>query len=356
MITLNENWTDRQTWDAFVTGHPQGRFCHLFDYGQIVSCYGYAPVHLAFLKDGSLAAVLPGSRVNSLLYGRKLVSQPFSEYGGLLADAALSAEDIRAIATLLHDYAGAHRQPSLIEMHGNHGIPANLREDLFIPRNPHHIALLDLERPIEELWEKVVRYSVRKAVNQARKKGLEVFEECDEGIIRERFFPLYLKSMKRLGVPPHKIDYYLGCARAFGADMKIFWAAKDKTVLAGLLGFACGRRVNIVNIVSTPESWQDRPNDLIHWEFVKWAAENGYKVFDFGSVRYEGQMTYKRKWGCIFEEHKHYLMSARQSDVDTATFDSSSDSMARMSKIWARAVPLGVGAWIGPMIRKHLAR
>lgn len=201
-----------------------------------------------------------------------------------------------------------------------------------------------------------MQYSVRKGVNKAQGHGVEAVAECDLAIIRERFYPLYLKSMKRLGVPPHSLAYYVRCSELLGDRLKIFWAVRDKEFLAGLLGFVCGDRVNIINIVSDPDSWKYAPNDLIHWEFIKWAAEAGLKHFDFGSVRYDGQRTYKKKWGAAFEDHGYYLLSRDASRAAQATFNSSSPRMMSMSKIWSSYVPETVAQLAGPLIRKHLVR
>jgi hypothetical protein len=356
MIYLQENWRDGEAWDDFVDRHDESRFCHLFRYASVVECYGYEPRNLCFLNDDTIVGVLPAVEVRSLFFGRKLVSQPFSEYGGLLLDPALKDEEVTRILCLLRAYRDTRLGAGSIEMHGNHGISEKWRGHQMVVSALQHIALLWLDRPVDELWNSSVRYSVRKAVKQARGHGLDVTIECDENIIQERFFPLYLKSMHRLGVPPHKIDYYLNCYHRFGDRMILFWARKGNSDVAALLGFSCAGRVSIINTVSDPEQWHLRPNDLLHWEFLKWATETGHRLFDFGNVRYDGQMTFKKKWGCEFYEHKHYVIVGDNVAEQARTFDSSAGSMQMMASLWSRYMPLSVAKRIGPMIRKHLVR
>jgi CelD/BcsL family acetyltransferase involved in cellulose biosynthesis len=355
-IILNDDWSDRASWDAFVEAHDQGRFCHLYGYGDVVACYGgYKPVRLAFLKGRTIVAVLPATAVRSLFFGRKLVSQPFSEYGGLLIEPTLSAADADTIYALVSDYLKRHLSLRAVELHGDHGIPPQFRPGPFEPRNPHEVAVLSLDGDTDTLFQKTVQYSVRKGVNKARANGVDAFEACDLRIIHERFYPLYLKSMKRLGVPPHAIAYYIRSQEILGDRLKIFWASREKEILAGLLGFVCGSRVNIVNIVSTPESWKYAPNDLIHWAFIKWAAECGFKYFDFGSVRYEGQRTYKKKWGATFAPHGYHLLS-REAAKKPATFSSSAPALVSLSKMWSEYVPERLAQFAGPFIRQQLVR
>lgn len=356
MIVLGEDWRDGEAWDRFVERHEQARFCHLFKYAGVVACYGYAPRNICFLKDRAIVGVLPAVDVKSLLFGRKLVSQPFSEFGGLLLDPTLGDGDIAEIFELLREYLQRHPAIRSIEIHGNHGVPDAWRDRLAIEAIPHHIGYLELNRSVDELWTKVIRPSVRNKVTQARKHGLEASSRCNEDIIRQWYFPMYLRSMKRLGVPPHKIDYYLNCYDAFGDNMIIFWATKGSTAIAALLGFSCSTRVNIINTVSDPEHWHLRPNDLVHWEFIKWAAETNHKYFDFGSIRYQGQMEFKKKWGCQMAEHKHYFFVPREATKSARTVDSSSKLMTGMAALWSHYMPIALARVFGPMIRKHLAR
>ena len=171
------------------------------------------------------------------------------------------------------------------------------------------------------------------------------------------FFALYQLSMKRLGSPPHPLRYFTELWHGFGLDMRIFWAIKGGVRIAGLLGFVCGPRVAIVNIVSDERYWEFRPNDLIHWEFIRWAKEQGLGWFDFGSVRYAGQEQYKAKWGCDLADSGYYFLPpAGEPVAHTGTFDSSGGMMQRASALWAKARPGVIARAVGPALRKHLIR
>ena len=42
-----------------------------------------------------------------------------------------------------------------------------------------------------------------------------------------------------------------------------------------------------------------RPNDLLFWEAMRWASDNGYRTYYFGadSPLQDGLLSYKKKWG-----------------------------------------------------------
>ena len=356
MIALHENWTDQARWDDFVAGHAQARFSDWWRYGQVVDCYGYEPANLCFTEGPRIVAVLPAVRARSLVFGRRLISQPFSEYGGLLLDDGLSDEQAHAVFDLLKRFLARGRRGGTIEIHGNHGVRPALREPMFTATSPHHIAFLDTRRPADEIWKNELNQGARKSVNKARKAGLVVTEDHSPQAIERDFFALYLQSMKRLGVPPHRIGYYLNCERLLGAHLRILWAELDGKRVAALLGFACGKRVSIINTVSDPAYWSLCPNDLLHWEFVSRTAAEGYDFFDFGSVRYGGQEEFKRKWGCQLAEHKRYFLCGQTAAASAKTFDTSGPVMSSFSTLWARYMPQAVCTRLGPVIRGQLMR
>jgi lipid II:glycine glycyltransferase (peptidoglycan interpeptide bridge formation enzyme) len=216
MFSVVDEWADPAAWDAFVRVHPQPRYCQLFGYGRVVSCYGYRPHYLAFRRNGELVGVLPAAEVSSMLYRRRLVSQPFSEYGGILLHPELSSEDVQAALQALQRYLGQSGGFPSLEIHGNHGL-GDMPRTLTRTQDPvGHIAFMQLTPDADALWRNVLKPAVRNKVRQAHNNGVTVSFKNDETTLRQDFFPLYLKSMKRLGVPPHKFAYYARSLAEFG--------------------------------------------------------------------------------------------------------------------------------------------
>jgi lipid II:glycine glycyltransferase (peptidoglycan interpeptide bridge formation enzyme) len=356
MIRMDEDWQDAAAWDEFVLAHPQSRYCQLHGYGQVLTSYGYKHRYIAFLRNRELVGVLPAAEVSSLLYGRRLVSQPFSEYGGILLDQRVSEEETEEVVRALEAHLQERVQGATLELHGNHGLAAmGPLMNGFVAVG--HVAVMPLTTDIETLWNKTVRYSVRKAVKQARSYGVTVSFGCDEGILRNEFFPLYLKSMKRLGVPPHRFAYYERSLEAFGDRMLLATSRNaEGASVAALLGFSCGPRVSIINTVSDPAYWNLKANDLLHWAMIEQAAEAGYRCFDFGSVRYQGQSIYKAKWGTEMLPHRNYMIAPRDRRGSAVVINSSSAKMQTMSRLWSAYVPSWVAQHVGPIIRSQLAR
>src|SRR5207253_1709469 len=75
-----------KSWDRFVESHPRATVAHLSAWGQIArEVYGHEPVYLRAEEDGEIRGVLPLVLISGRLFGRRLVSMPFLDYGGVLA-------------------------------------------------------------------------------------------------------------------------------------------------------------------------------------------------------------------------------------------------------------------------------
>ena len=193
---------------------------------------------------------------------------------------------------------------------------------------------------------------VRKAVRKAQRSGLQCYLETNPKSIAEDFYPLYLRSMKKFGTPPHPLSFFSNCLHYLNPYMKLFLVKDGQRTIAALLGFTTGKRVQIISTTSDERYLDKRPNDLAHWEFIKWACDNGYEYFDFGPVRYEGQRRFKEKWGVTLLDYSYFFLCPGKPDIgDGLTYSKKAEFLA---SVWRRLVPLPLTKTIGPWFRRQL--
>ena len=131
---------------------------------------------------------------------------------------------------------------------------------------------------------------------------------------------------------------------------KIYGAYYQGKLVSALVGFCYQDRVHIIIAISDNNYKQFRPNDALHWRFIKWACNNDYQFFDFGRVREEsGQFEYKRKWGPELLELPSYFLLWKAKEVPVV--DPSQYSL--LVKIW-KLMPLWLTRLIGMTLRKKL--
>ena len=345
---------ESRSWDAFVEGHPEGRFCQLWGFRQVLEkACGYRCVYLNILCHGKRVGVFPAVAVRRGT--GLLISQPFNEYGGPLTQG-LSTDQYRQLAELLLDVAKKEDCRS-VEIRGGVGCEPAIQSGWWTKHSLHSYATLALAEK-EHLWRKSLASEARKAVNRARRAGLTYEFLHGPRAVEDPFYHLYLKSMKQLGVPPHPRRFLEELAVAFGNRLIVCQVKSKGDLVAALLGVTTGRRIQVYITVSDPRSWHMRPNDLAHWELISWAQAAGLLIFDFGSARYPGQIHFKRKWGVTFHEYSYYLVGSpdSQEGLKIQTVKSSRWYIEVMAKLWRWFVPTRMTAVLGPPIRRYLTK
>lgn len=344
---------DAENWDRLVESHPEGRYCHLWGYRRALeNACGYRCIYMKIQSSGRLIGIFPAIKTRRRGW---MISQPFNEYGGPLT-LKLSVE---ASSQLSHHLVETAKREGCkaIEIRGGIGCEeiSDRPEWKRIPL--HSYAVLDLGNS-DHIWKNVITYEARKGVNKARHSGLVAEVRRGSQAIESPFYDLYLLSMKRLGVPPHSIRFFDELAAGIGDRLVASWVLDGGKPAAILLGAVTGARVHIFVIASRPEAWAKRPSDLAHWELIQWACRQDFKVFDFGSARYKGQIQFKKKWGVEFRDYGFYLVGPAEtiSRMEIQSVKTSSRSMSLLADLWRWGVPIPLTRLLGPPIRRYLTK
>jgi CelD/BcsL family acetyltransferase involved in cellulose biosynthesis len=346
------NEPDAPDWDAFVEAHPHGRFIHLTGFKRTVEdVYGLRANYWLVREGGRLRAVFPSFFHRAWSTGKKLISQPFSEYGGILFAADASPAERRAILSGLPGVVEESRTRGRLAYLEFRGFPdlAEPEKGMFQEVGICERAVLPLG-PGFRLADRV-DYSVRKNVRRARSSGVEVRLLKTQDDLRRIFYPLHLRSLKRLGSPPHPADYFLSHGKNLAGRMRVLAAWLGGRPVGALLGWVVGTSVQITDIATDERFFACRAADLLHYELIEWAAGDGFRVFDFGPVRYEGQRRYKLKWGVELHGYAHYCYPARTGRGPL----SDQTAAARAARAVWRFVPSALAARLGRPLRRELA-
>jgi predicted N-acyltransferase len=357
-MIIQEGWGPyednlKSSWDAFVQGHPQGRFIHLTGFKKTVEAvYKLRPNYWVYGQAGEVKAVFPSFFHKSILYGKRLVSQPFSEYGGILLFPGLEARRKLEILAEFPAVIEKSRQKESFDYVEMRCFPEleGLDSGLFQKESLYSYGTLRLDKNLD-VWNHV-DYSVRKNIKKARSSNLKLQAGAGAEEIKHVFYPLHVQSLKRLGSPPHPLAYFLALQNNFKDRMMIFIARHEETPISALLGWAVGSSVQITDIVSDERYFPLRGNDFLHFELIQWAVSHGYKCFDFGPVRYPGQMRYKKKWGLEFHEYSYFYIpfgKMKKPLSDRSLFGRTA------STVWKHLVPRGVAARAGKFLRRELS-
>jgi hypothetical protein len=343
---------DDPRWDKFVESHPFGLICHLSGWKQVLEesfphMKGY---YLALLdrENNSIRAALPVFAIRSILTGNRLVSIPFATN----CDPLISSnEDLRELLD------------SAIELSTKLGIPrmelrtlasrpliADDRIGIVVHNKGHQ---LSLEAAPEELIKKFSR-KTRWTINQSLKRGFELQSAESEKDLDE-FYNLYVKTRKRLGLPPQPYLFFKLLWRKFSSSkyITLLLVRYKGQLVAGLMMFKFKDRCSW-DYLASDASFHNLNTDYFGvWEAIKSAHAEGYKIFDFGrtGINNEGLMSFKERWSTkVIDLPQFYYPKQVCSNLNYADASVSYKLIRKISK----NVPDSIFQLMGNFLYRHL--
>lgn len=297
---------DEHLWRKFVDNHPQGQIFHTPEMFQVFAqAQGHCPTLWATVDDEgeTLALLLPVQITlkNGLLH--RLTTRAIV-YGGILC--APGPKGAKALVLLLETYTrdvdGAPLFTELRNLSNTVAIQPILREHGFALQD-HLNYLIDLDRPVETIMQDMSK-SARKKIRRKLGQDELVVEEITQREQLSTWYSVLQQTYHRAQIPL--------------ADRSLFEATFDVLYPRGMVKFLVARTDQAHAAVSVEllykkeniYAWYggtDRtyrhfyPTELLTWHIIRWGAEQGYKLYDFGGAgkpdEEYGVRDFKAKFG-----------------------------------------------------------
>lgn len=366
--------SDRELWNGYVCNHPEASLFHLFGWRDVIHrTYGHETYYLMAVQGGmdatarsaegsrhlvhNTVGILPLIHFKHKIFGNSLVSLPFLDGGGTLADCKEAEESLLSEAIRLGLKIGANRIELRCEQavagcddmnslgsKGSH-VPLNV-----VKRSNKVRMLLKLPGSSDVLL-KSFKSKLRSQINKPLKEG------CTSSIggleLLEDFYRVFLINMRDLGSPVHSMDLMRHVLGELSERARIIVVYKSEEPVASALVIGFNK------ILRNPWASSDHkyasmgPNMLLYLRMLEYGCDNGYQVFDFGrSTIGEGTYRFKEQWGAVPAPLYWYYIS-----LDGKSLDPESSGTERFEKAmhYWRKLPLIVTKIIGPSIRKHIS-
>jgi len=333
---------DQGQWDDYVDQHPEGTLFHRTPWKMSIDdSFGHRSYYLiAENIDGSITGLFPLFRLKSFLFGNYLISVPFAELGGVLADDDETAEQ-------LFEYAASltrELKSDYLEIRSRKALPGLKVKSLYY--NFSREIFPELEANLLAIPRKS-----RAAVRQGIKCGL-VAEYGNH--LFDQFYEILARNYQDLGTPVFPRSFFLNLLANHGEQAQIMVV---KTIegepIATILIFFYRDRVIPYYAGSLNEFRKLSPNDFKYWELMKYGCENGYRVFDFGrSKEGAGSFDFKRHWGFEPESlaYQYYLNGIDE----LPNLSPTNPAYARKIAMWKK-LPFFATKIIGPLVARYLA-
>lgn len=279
--------TDPAAWDAYVEAHPDSSGYHLWAWRTVFEDVFHHRAHYAAAtRDGRIVGVLPMVLFDSWVFGRFVVSVPFLNYGGVVADDDAAGEALVAYAGQL---ARTHRASHVELRHDRRRFPA-------LAPKEHKVAMtLPLPASVDALWQALDR-KVRNQVRKAEKSGLTTVS--GGRALLDEFYDVFAVNMRDLGTPVYPPRLFETVLKTFPDRARLVIVRSGERPVAGGLTWRWRTRTEVPWASSLREFNHLSPNNLLYWTILQNAIADGSAVLDFGrSTPNEGTFHFKKQWG-----------------------------------------------------------
>lgn len=326
-------------WDALVDAHPRATLYHTWRWSEFASSiFGFELHRLAEVDTaGRLTGVLPLVEQRSRPFGRRLVSLPFFNYGGPLADSADTELSLIRKAGALARCRGV---PTL-----------ELRDSAprtgFATRTDKVTLELALPDSADDLG-KALGSKLRSQVRRADRESPQVaFGGSD---LVDEFYPVFAATMRDLGTPVYPRRFFTEMLARLGADCTVVIVRLHGRPAAAALLTHFRDRTEIPWAASLHELRATSVNMRLYWECLVHAIGRGSRVFDFGRSTVDaGTYRFKLQWGSQ-PRQLYWIYPLAAADAPAA---GQGRLLARAQAAWSR-LPLPVANALGPWISPGL--
>ncbi len=328
--------------DGFVQAHARGSIYHLNGWRRLATAlFGHEALCLMARKEGGeITGMLPLVRLESRLFGNYMVSMPFVNYGGALANDPLVEETLMGAAA---------------ELAGQRGCSHVEFRDTF-PRGPEwalrtdKVAMvLPLPETARALWS-AIGGKCRAQVRRPMREGASVVHGGKEMLAE--FYAVFARNMRDLGTPVYPRRFFSEVMDTMGEAASVSVVRLSGRPVAAALLLRDRLRMEVPWASSLRASNGLGTNMLLYWSLLERAVEAGCTEFDFGrSSVGSGTWRFKKQWGA--EERQlywHYWLAPGKS---VPALNPGNPRYRLAVAFWKR-LPLMFANLLGPHIVKSL--
>jgi FemAB-related protein (PEP-CTERM system-associated) len=324
-------------WDAFVRNEPSASFFHLSGWQRVMEhTFGYRNCAAYAERHGHITGVLPLFLIRNWILGNCLISTPFAVYGGVAAADDESYEALLGYAKHL----ARMQDVQFLELRNRDG--QLLTE--FHPSSRHATFTCELDGNPEVNLKRLPR-DTRYMIRKAGKLGLTARHDIDQ---LEQFYELFAMNFRRHGTPMLPRDLLFNLLNDFPNEIDLLMVYSQGKPVSGVLTFLFGDTVLPHYSGASPEAPQLAANNFMYWELMRWAAERGYRYFDFGrSKTGTGAYFFKTQWNMKISPLPYQVFLVRKKSVPD--FSPANRRFELATQAWAR-LPLWLTKQAGPHV------
>ncbi len=276
-------------WDRFVFNAPHGFHEQTSLWSQVKAVYGWRPLRLTVRdRQGMVAGV------------QILIRTVRGSYrvGYASRGPVVPSRDPHLVSLLLDEMVRAARSAkvgylAIAPPYDGHVLASHLhhrgfrrKPDALPPGSVMSATLLvDLSQDLDTIQAKL-RMQVRQHIRLAQRRGVVVRQGSKEDVQTFRALMVSLCERRGISPTPSEKDFFENLWNVFAPRglIRIFLAEVHQQPVAAILVFCFGDTARVWKAGWNGEYGDRRPNNLLYWEAIVWAKQNGFRYFDLMGI------------------------------------------------------------------------
>lgn len=335
-------YEDGKHWDDYVQRHPHGTGYHRFGWRNVIArAFGHHGFYFSAQDTrNEIVGVLPLILLRSALFGHCLVSMPFLNGGGILADSAEVDSELRNAAVTVA------KRERLKHIELRYQYPQDIQ---WIGKCHKVSMVLELPDRYEALWQ-AFPSKLRSQIRRAGKEGMT--SQVGGVELLEPFYQVFGRCMRDLGTPVYGRPWFEEMFREFPTNFRIIIVRHGTRAVAGCVVSTFGRVMEVPWAASDKRLNRMAPNMLLYSAMLEQACTEGMKQFNFGRSSYEsGTYRFKEQWGAKPRPLYWYYWMANGESLPEVN-PQNAKYRAPIS-LW-RCLPISIANILGPLIVKYI--
>ena len=326
-------------WNSYLTRWGYDGFHCRTEWANVfATAFRHRPYFLWVEQEKRIVGVLPLMHISGPIFGSFLVSQPYLNTGGVLADSEQIETHLIGRAVELADILNVKHLELRHERRAAHERLNSVNTEKVHMR-------LELPATVDALWtglKSKLRSQVKKPLND---ESLSVqFGHLDQ---LNAFYSVFCRNMRDLGTPPFSKKLFREMLVQFGDAAEICSVIQNGQPIAS--GFLLhGPEVTLIPSASSLREFNHTAcNMLMYWHCLKRSVERGQNAFDFGRSSHDsGTFKFKQQWGS--EEYPAvWQYYSRKGDISDAR--PNSGKFDKVIAVWQK-LPVWLTKIVGPEI------
>lgn len=331
---------EHDAWNHYVESNPAASLYHRAEWKELIhNVFGHKCYFLYARSNEQVVGVLPLVRLNSKLFGDFMVSMPYFNSGGAIANSLLIEQKLMSAANDLAEKIGT----GYIEY----------RDDITRNSLPVRTEKVNMILPLpdteDDLWNSFPS-KLRSQIRRAQREEIQVNIGGTECLTD--FYTIFAQNMRDLGTPVYGKALFNKILQTFSESSRIITVYHGARPVAS--AFLLGHKDTLeIPWASTIKGVNHLGiNMLLYWEVLKFAIKNQYLYFDFGrSTKGSGTFRFKQQWGAEPKQlYWHYWLP---DNVEMPRLNPDNPKFALAINVWRR-IPVFITKMIGPFIVKNL--